>query len=395
MEIKDIKVCDLKEYENNPRHNDGAVEAVAESIKQYGFKVPIILDRNGVIVAGHTRKRAAELLGLETVPCYIAADLTPEQVRAYRLADNKTGELATWDFEKLEKELAELTAFDVDMSQFGFDESIFDELEETPEVVEDEIPTVESITESLVKSGEVWKLGKHTLICGDSTKQETVNKLMNGAAADLWLTDPPYNVNYEGSTKEKLTIQNDNLSDREFYEFLKDSFSAAESALKAGGGFYIWHADSEGYNFRKACKYTGLSVRQCLIWNKNALILGRQDYQWKHEPCLYGWKDGAAHYFTSDRTLTTVLDFDKPQRNGDHPTMKPVELFSRLIQNSTKKGGIVLDTFGGSGTTLIACEQLDRVCYMCELDPKYCDVIIKRWENLTGKTAERIFEAAA
>lgn len=396
LEIKDIKVCDLKEYENNPRHNEEAVEAVAESIKQYGFKVPIILDRNGVIVAGHTRKRAAELLGLETVPCYIAADLTPEQVKAYRLADNKTGELAEWDFEKLEQELAELTAFDVDMSLFGFDESDFENLfEENSLVEEEEIPTVEDIIESRVKSGDVWKLGRHTLICGDSTKQETVNKLMDGAAADLWLTDPPYNVNYEGATKEKLTIQNDNLSDREFYEFLKNSFSAAETVLKAGGGFYIWHADSEGYNFRKACKDTGLNVRQCLIWNKNALILGRQDYQWKHEPCLYGWKDGAAHYFTNDRTLTTVLDFDKPQRNGEHPTMKPVELFAQLIGNSTKKGGIVLDTFGGSGTTLIACEQLDRVCYMSELDPKYCEVIVKRWETLTGEKAERITRKAA
>lgn len=421
MEILEKNIAELKEYENNPRQNDGAVEAVAESIKQFGFKVPIIIDKNTVIICGHTRKKAAERLGLSTVPCVIADDLTPEQIKAFRLADNKTAELAEWDFEALEKELAELTAFDVDMSAFGFDESIFEE-DFTKEISEDNFDVeeeIKAIEEPTTKRGEVWKLGNHRLICGDSTDGRIIKSLLDGRKVDLLLTDPPYNVAYESSNG--LTIANDNMSDTAFYEFLKSSFTVADESMREGAAFYIWHADSEGLNFRSACKYAGWKVRQCLIWNKNALVLGRQDYQWKHEPCLYGWKDGAAHYFTDSRIETTVIEDkpninkmskqelkeyikellkrepastvieeDKPSRSVDHPTMKPIKLIGYQISNSSRKGEIVLDLFGGSGSTLIACEQLDRVCYMCELDPRYCDVIIKRWENLTGQKAERI-----
>lgn len=204
---------------------------------------------------------------------------------------------------------------------------------------------------------------------------------------DLLLTDPPYNVEYQGKTKEKLTIQNDKQSDEQFRAFLTDAFMAAEAVMKPGAVFYIWHADSEGFNFRYALKAAGLQVRQCLIWNKNSMVMGRQDYQWKHEPCLYGWKEGASHLWASDRKQTTVLNFDKPQRNGEHPTMKPVALFDYQIKNNTKGGDIVLDLFGGSGTSIIACEQNGRTCYMMEYDPRYVDVIIKRWENLTGQKA--------
>jgi site-specific DNA-methyltransferase (adenine-specific) len=387
-------VSELREYENNPRNNDGAVQAVAESIEQFGFKVPIIIDSSGVIIAGHTRKKAAERLGLASVPCVVADDLTPEQIKAFRIADNKTGELAEWDFDLLERELAELTAFDVDMSLFGFDESLFDSFNIDTALEADEEFDVEKelaeIDEPITREGDIWLLGNHRLICGDSTKTETIKKLMDGKEADLLLTDPPYNVAYEGGTQDKLTIQNDNMSDTAFYEFLKDAFSTADTVMREGAGFYIWHADSEGLNFRKACKYAGWKVRQCLIWAKNSIVMGRQDYQWKHEPCLYGWKGGAAHYFIDDRTQSTVLEYNKPLRNGEHPTMKPLSMISRLVHNSSKRGDVVLDTFGGSGTTFVACDELDRICYMCELDPKYCDVIIKRWETLTGDKAVRI-----
>ena len=389
MNIKDIRVSELKEYKNNPRHNDGAVSAVAESIKQFGFKVPIVVDRDNVIVAGHTRLKAARQLGLETVPCIIADDLTPEQVKAFRLADNKTAELAEWDFSTLELELSELSGMnlDFDMSDFGFDLS---EIEESQEVVEDEVPEVDDEGEPICKQGDIWQLGEHRLMCGDSTSPADVERLMNGEKAHLFLTDPPYNVAYEGATKDKLTIQNDDMSDSEFHEFLHAAFENANNAMRDGAAFYIWHADSEGFNFRSACKGTGWKIRQCLIWVKNTIVLGRQDYQWKHEPCLYGWKEGAAHYFIDDRTQSTVWEFNKPARNGEHPTMKPVELMAKAINNSSRRENIVLDLFGGSGSTLIACEQLERRCYTMELDPKYCDVIIKRWEAFTGETAVKI-----
>lgn len=417
---KDIKV--LRAYENNPRQNDGAVAAVAESIEQFGFRVPLVIDKNNVIICGHTRKKAAERLGLASVPCVIADDLTPEQIKAYRLADNKTAELAEWDMEALEKELEELTAFDVDMTAFGFDESFF---EETLTVDEDNFDIeaeIEEIAEPTTKQGEIWKLGRHRLICGDSTNDTTIQRLMGNERADLFLTDPPYNVAYESA--DGKTIQNDNMEKEDFLQFLTRAFQNAYSVMKDGAAFYIWHASREHVNFETALNNAGLEVRQQLIWNKNALIIGRQDYQWKHEPCFYGWKDGAPHYFTNSRcettiiedspnlnkmskaelknyikelknnTLpTTVINEDKPLRNSDHPTMKPIKLMGYQVGNSSKQGELVLDIFGGSGSTLIACEQLKRKCYTCELDAKYCDVIIKRWEALTGQKAERIESA--
>lgn len=386
MQIKEIEISSLIEYENNPRNNDGAVDAVAESIKQFGFKVPIVIDRDNVIVAGHTRLKAARKIGLEKVPCIVADDLTTEQIKAYRLADNKTAELAEWDFSALEIELAEIES-DFDMSAFGFDISDFEDIYE---ITEDEVPEVDEENEPICKTGDIWNLGKHRLMCGDSTNVSDVEKLMNGDKADLLLTDPPYNVAYEGGTKEKLKIENDDMSDEEFQEFLISAFENSNIVMKDGASFYIWHSDSEGFNFRSACKNTGWKIRQCLIWVKNSIVLGRQDYQWKHEPCLYGWKDGAAHYFVDDRTQSTVWEFNKPLRNIEHPTMKPVDLIARAINNSSRSDNIVLDIFGGSGTTLIACEQLNRKCYMMELDPKYCYVIIKRWETLTGEKAVKI-----
>lgn len=227
---------------------------------------------------------------------------------------------------------------------------------------------------------------KHRLMCGDSTSIDAVEAL-TGGGVDMWLTDPPYNVAYEGGTKEKLTIKNDSMGDTQFREFLRDAYTAANAVMKAGAVFYIWHADIEGYNFRGAAKDAGWTVRQCLIWKKSSLVLGRQDYQWQHEPCLYGWKDGAGHLWAADRKQTTILEFDKPARNGEHPTMKPVALFEYQMLNNTKGGDKVLDSFGGSGTTLLAAEKHGRIACLMELDPKYCDVIVKRWQEFTGKQA--------
>lgn len=241
--------------------------------------------------------------------------------------------------------------------------------------------------ESRSKPGDIYQLGQHRLMCGDSTSIDDVERLMGGDKADLLLTDPPYNVDYEGKTSDKLKIENDKMEDSQFRQFLRDAFSAADVVMKPGAAFYIWHSDSEGFNFRGACHDIGWTVRQCLVWNKNSLVIGRQDYQWKHEPCLYGWKDGAAYSWYSDRKQSTVLDFDRPSRADIHPTMKPVALFDYEIRNSSASGEIVLDLFGGSGTTIVACEQNGRLARVMELDPHYVDVIIARWEKLTGGKA--------
>lgn len=310
--------------------------------------------------------------------------MTEEQKKKYRILDNKTNELAEWDFDLLEEEIDGL---DFDGFDFGFD---FNSGEDDAEIIEDEVPEVNEEIEPTVKLGDIWQLGRHRLMCGDSTNTDEVSKLTDGTIVDLLLTDPPYNVNYTGGTEDELKIQNDNMESEQFKQFLTDAFTAGVSCLKDGGSFYIWFASREHCNFENALNASGLSVRQELIWKKNALVLGRQDYQWKHEPCLYGWKDGASHNWYGDRSQTTILEFDKPTRSADHPTMKPVELFAYQIKNSTKKGETVLDLFGGSGTTIIACEQTGRTGYCMELDPKYCDVIIKRYENLTGDTAVKI-----
>lgn len=380
MDIKMVPIAAIVPYENNPRKNSEAVKYVVNSIREFGFKIPMVLDANNVIVCSHTRFLAAKKLGMSEVPCTYADDLTEEQIKAFRLADNKTAEFAEWDIDKLTIELQELP--DINMADFGFLDGIAD-LQEAAEITEDTPPEVEE-GEPITIPGDLWLVGQHRLICGDSTKPEDVERLMDGQKADLFLTDPPYNVDYTGGTKDALKIMNDNMDDVSFRKFLQDAFARANEVMRAGAVFYIWHADSEGYNFRGACKDVGWQVRECLIWNKSSLVLGRQDYQWKHEPCLYGWKDGAPHLWASDRKQTTVLDFDKPLASKLHPTMKPVSLFAYQLGNNTHEGDAVLDLFGGSGTTLIACEQLGRRAFTSELDPKYCDVIVKRYINLKG-----------
>lgn len=372
LNLVQMKISDLVMYENNPRKNDNAVEAVANSIRSFGFKVPIIIDKNNVVICGHTRVKASKKLGMDEVPCVIADDLNEEQVKAFRLADNKVSELAEWDLDKLAEELQFI---DMDMLQFGFED-----LEETMErdVLEDEFNENEELpTNPYAKKGDIFVLGKHRLMCGDSTLVEDVAKLCDGKVADMIFTDPPYNVDYEGGTGMK--IQNDKQKDADFFEFLTKAFNNMAANVKNGGSIYCCHADTEGINFRTAFKSAGFKLAECLIWVKNSLVLGRQDYHWRHEPILYGWKEGASHYFVDDRTQDTVWEYNKPKNNDLHPTMKPLELVGKAIKNSSKKGERVLDLFGGSGSTLIASEQIDRCALLMELDEKYVDVIVKRY----------------
>ena len=409
-----MKVSDLIPYENNPRnHTDQSIADVKESILQCGDGEPldeIEIDENNVILAGHGRRLACLDLGIQEVDVTQYIGMTEEQKTKYRILANKTQERSEWDFTLLEQELGKI---DLNGYDFGFDLSDDDD---NPEIVEDEYD--ETLPEEpITKRGDVWIMGDHVLMCGDSTREADIRTLTGGQLVDLLLTDPPYNVNYQGNAG---TIQNDNLEDSQFRAFLHAAFSAAHAVMKPGAAFYIWHADSEGLNFRSAANETGLTVRECLIWVKNALVLGHSDYQWRHEPCLYGWKDGAAHYFTNSRSestvipdlmetdprkmkkeelvkllteilteyrTTTVIEMDKPTRNGEHPTMKPVALFDYLIRNSTKKRETVLDPFAGSGTTIMACEQNGRKALCMELDERYCDVIVRRWEDFTGEKA--------
>lgn len=405
LELEYMATEDLTPYENNAKiHTPEQIEQICASIRDFGMNDPIgIVGKDNIIVEGHGRLLACQKLGIKEVPVIRLDHLNEEQRKAYTLAHNKLTMNTGFDMDKLNAELQELV--DMDMADYGFVD-----IDETPvELEEDDYdPDEDTFPEPKAKLGDIYKLGNHRLMCGDSTSATDVAKLMGDQQVDLLLTDPPYNVNYGArgkKYKEKAaegtvytagmddrTILNDNMEDAEFQEFLTNVFKAADSVMKPGAAFYIWHADSEGYNFRLACRHANWQVRQCLIWVKNTLVLGRQDYQWIHEPCLYGWKDGAGHFFVDDRTQTTVLRENKPQNSELHPTMKPIALFGRLVQNSTKKGENVLDLFGGSGTTIVACEELDRNAYVMELDPHphYVDVIIERWESLTGKKAEKV-----
>lgn len=406
-------VKELKLNPKNPRKNDCAVDTVIKSIEKYGFKNPLIIDTDGIVWCGNTRLKAAKKMGLKEVPCILADDLTEEQIREYALIDNKSNEIADWDMELLSDELSEL-----DLSDFELDWGI-EELEPEKEVEEDDFDCTPP-EQPKAKLGDIYQLGNHRLMCGDSTKEEDVSKLMNGEKADLVVTDPPYNVAIENS--KGLKIKNDDMENDKFLEFLTSAFNCLEKSLKPGGVFYVWFASREHINFETALNNNNLQVRQELIWNKNSLIIGRQDYQWKHEPCLYGWKEGASHYFVDDRSLTTVIEDkkpdikkmkkeemqklleeiysdkqsttiineDKPSVNDLHPTMKPIKLIARQVKNSSRSGESVLDLFGGSGSTIITCEQLKRNCYMMEFDPKYVQVIIERYIAFTGKEVYRL-----
>lgn len=414
MKIEYVKINELQPYGNNARdHQRKSIESIKASIREFGFNDPIGVWK-GTIVEGHGRWQAATELGYEEVPIIRLDHLTDEQRRAYALAHNKTAEMSDWLDDILSEELQNIGK--IDMEQFGFDLEN-DIIHEEPAPYEDDFDPDRPVEER-VHLGDMWKLGDHILICGDSTDQATLDKLMGDDKADLMFTDPPYNVNVENS--DGMQILNDNMTESDFQKFITAAMKAAASQLKAGGAFYIWYADSEAISFRQALKESNLSFKQCLIWVKNSFNFGRQDYKWQHEPCLYGWKEGEAHYFVEEfnhptvmddqkdidkmtkqeladilkairlATPTTVIREDKPTKNDLHPTMKPVLMCAELIRKSSRQGELVLDPFGGSGSTLIACEEMGRRCRTCELDEHYASVIVKRWEDLTSQKAEKI-----
>lgn len=391
MKIEQRPIEALIPYINNSRkHSDEQVAQIAASIKEFGWTNPILVDGTNGIIAGHGRLLAARKLGMDKVPVIELAHLTDTQKKALIIADNKLALNADWDTELLTIELNELIADDFALDILGFDK---DELDVLLNVIEpnagltDEDAVPDAPEEPKTKLGDIYILGNHRLMCGDSTSIDSVEKLVNGQLVDQLVTDPPYNIAYEGGSKKREQIKNDEMADEEFRQFLKDVYIAADAVMKPGAVFYIWHADTEGYNFRGAARDMGWKVRQTLIWNKDNSAFGRSDYHWKHEPCLYGWKDGAAHLWASDRKQVTVIECKRPSKSDLHPTMKPVELMEYQILNNTKGADIVLDLFGGSGSTMIAAEKTGRKSCLMELDPKYCDVIVKRWEDFTGKKA--------
>ena len=390
MQIEQIGIATLIPFAKNSRtHSDAQVAQIAASIREFGFTNPVLIDEANGIIAGHGRVMAARKLKLTEVPCIRLAHLSDAQKRAYVIADNKLALNAGWDEAMLKLELADLKALDFDLDLTGFDTDEIDALlaEKGTEGLTDPDETPEPPVEPVTRLGDVWVCGQHRVMCGSSLEMTAIERLCGDQRVDMLLTDPPYNVAYTGKTKDALTIQNDSMGDEAFRTFLRDAFVTADAVLKSGAVFYVWHADLEGYNFRGACKDAGWKVRQCLIWQKSSMVMGRQDYHWQHEPCLYGWKDGAGHLWASDRKQTTLLKFDRPSRSEDHPTMKPVALFEYQLLNNTKGGDIVLDSFGGSGTTLIAAEKNGRIARIMELDPKYVDVIVKRWEDFSGQKA--------
>nr|DAI56643.1 MAG TPA: adenine specific DNA methyltransferase [Caudoviricetes sp.] len=436
------KLSDLKAADYNPRKaltpEDSEYQKIKRSIEEFGYVDPIIINEDGTIIGGHQRCTVLKDLGYEEVDVVVVS-LDKQREKALNIALNKiTGE---WDELKLKDLLLDLDLGDYDISLTGFESeeltNLVDRLAIEPEAIDDdfdESEMLEQISEPKTKLGDVWKLGRHRLMCGDSTSQEDVATLMKGELADLIITDPPYNVNY-GDKAEMLDtylqkghrnnsrIKNDNMDNESFYSFMLQIYQSAYEFMREGAAIYVFHAESTGHIFRQAFLDAGLKLSQCLIWEKNTFVLGRQDYQWRHEPCLYGWKEGAAHYFINDRTQDTVIleddvDFEamkkaelvayikdlhrkykdqtsviyenKPARNDIHPTMKPVTLVGRLMSNSSKSGWNVLDLFGGSGSTLMAAEQLGRTAFLMELDEKFCDVIVKRWEEYTGQSAVKI-----
>jgi len=389
LDVVYLPIEALKPYPRNARtHSDRQVEDIAASIQRFGFVNPVLLWKDRVVIAGHGRIEAAKKLGLVEVPTIELPWLTEAQRQALTIADNRISENAGWNKDLLSAELASILDLGESLKNLGFtDAELAAALSSSSSgrTDQDEAPPLPPKPVSSV--GDLWVLGNHRVLCGDSLQVEMLERLCAGQKVDMWLTDPPYNVGYEGKTKDSLKIKNDEMKDGAFRKFLLDAYSAADSVMKPGAVFYVWHADSEGYNFRGAAFDAGWNVRQCLVWKKNAMVLGRQDYQWQHEPCLYGWKDGAGHLWASDRKQTTILEFDRPSRNSEHPTMKPVALFEYLMLNNTKGGDLVLDSFGGSGTTVIAAEKNGRHARAVELDPRYCDVIIKRWQDFTGRQA--------
>lgn len=377
-------VSELIPYVRNARtHSEAQVSQIAASIREFGFLSPILVAEDNTILAGHGRLAAALKLGLKKVPCVKENHLTETQKRAYIIADNKLSLNAGWDNELLAVELSELEGADFNLDLLGFDEAELSSIFDADKDVSDDDFDVEKELEEpcFSKTGDMWTLGKHRIICGDATKLETYKTLLENTKVNLVVTDPPYNVNYEGAAGK---IKNDNMENDKFYQFLFNSFVNMEQAMTDDASIYVFHADTEGLNFRKAFQDAGFYLSGCCIWKKPSLVLGRSPYQWQHEPCLYGWKKKGKHKWYAGRKETSVWEFEKSKKNADHPTMKPIALLAYPIKNSSMTNSLVLDPFAGSGSTLIACEQTGRICYAIELDEKYCDVIVKRYIEQVG-----------
>ena len=386
MEILKLKISDLKQHPKNPRkHPKELLERLKRSIGEYGFTNPVLVSKDNKILAGHARCKAAKELGISEVPV-IRLDFEGAKADAYVIIDNKLNELSEWDIPLLESLIKDIEKSDFDVTLTGFDLTEIDELfskSDDKEGKDDGYDVTKALEEaSFVNQGDVWILGKHRLLCGDVTNSEDVKALMDGKKANLILTDPPYNVGFESANG--LKIKNDKQDSEKFYNFLLSSFKNMASSLADGGSAYIFHADTEGLNFRKAFIDAGFHLSGVCIWEKNSFVIGRSPYQWGHEPILYGWLKTGKHKWYAGRAESTIWRYDKPKKNADHPTMKPIPLLCYPIKNSSAVNSIVLDTFGGSGSTLIACQQMDRICFALELDPKYASVIVRRYIELCG-----------
>lgn len=393
MNLINKKIDELIPYINNPRDNSNAVNAVASSIKNFGFKVPIVIDKNNEIITGHTRLKAAKKLGLKTVPVIIADDLTPNQAKAFRLADNKVSEFAEWDIELLNSELEELKSLNFNMDEFGFE--FIENNEIQSDNLKEDNTDIEIPIDPKSKIGDIYQLGNHRLMCGDSTKKEDIQKLMNGEKVDMVFTDPPYGVSYsdknsflnsiDKGNSIQDEIKNDNLSLYDIKTFILEAFCRIKDILNEVSSYYITAPQGgDLLMMMESMKNAGIPFRHCLIWVKNNHVLGRTDYNYKHEPILYGWVNTHKFYGNGNHKFST-WEINKPIKNDLHPTMKPIELVANAILNSSKENDAIADIFGGSGSTLIACEQTKRRCFMMEIEPKYIDVIIKRWEDFTGQ----------
>ena len=387
MIIEKKNTADLLPADYNPRKDlkpgDAEYEKLKRSIEQFGYVEPVIWNKTtGRMVGGHQRLKVLMDMGMTEVDCVVVA-MDEEKEKALNIALNKIS--GDWDKDKLALLIADLQGADFDVSLTGFEPAEIDALFKTTlkdGVKDDDFDVGAELAQpTITKPGDIWTLGRHRLICGDSTKAETYDLLMGSTKANLVITDPPYNVNYEGSAGK---IKNDNMADEAFYNFLLDAYTQMHSAMADDASIYVFHADTEGLNFRRAFADAGFYLSGCCIWKKQSLVLGRSPYQWQHEPCLYGWKKNGKHQWYTGRKETTIWEFDKPKKNGDHPTMKPIPRLAYPIMNSSMSNSVVLDPFGGSGSTLIACEQTDRICYTVELDEKFCDVIVKRYIEQVG-----------
>ena len=387
MIIEKKNTADLLPADYNPRKDlkpgDAEYEKLKRSIEQFGYVEPVIWNKTtGRVVGGHQRLKVLMDMGMTEVDC-VVVEMDEDKEKALNIALNKIS--GDWDKDKLALLIADLQGADFDVSLTGFEPAEIDDLfkDTLKDGVKDDDFDVGAELEmpTFSKAGDIWTLGRHRLICGDSTKSETYSALMGSTKANLVITDPPYNVNYEGSAGK---IKNDNMADDAFYNFLLDAYTQMHSAMADDASIYVFHADTEGLNFRRAFADAGFYLSGCCIWKKQSLVLGRSPYQWQHEPCLYGWKKNGKHQWYTGRKETTIWEFDKPKKNGEHPTMKPIPLLAYPIMNSSMSNSVVLDPFGGSGSTLIACEQTDRICYTIELDEKFCDVIVKRYIEQVG-----------